>query len=133
RRVGGHPAESLVGRCEPVAAREAVRIGLVDDVLAGPPAVFEETVLEYATRLATRDDYPSLVERKRAARAADERRRPLESYRAEELALMRLDIFDDRRGFAAARHAFVTKQTKSSGRDTRSTSNLVPRPDPAAA
>jgi putative two-component system hydrogenase maturation factor HypX/HoxX len=46
------------------------------------------------------------VESKRASRAADERRRPLESYRAEELALMRLDIFDDRRGFAAARHAF---------------------------
>ena len=31
----------------------------------------------------------SLLERKRAARAADERRRPLEAYRAEELALMR--------------------------------------------
>jgi putative two-component system hydrogenase maturation factor HypX/HoxX len=133
RRVGGHRAESLVGRCEPVAAEEAMRIGLVDDVLAGPPAAFEETVLEYAARLATRGDYPSLLERKRAARAADERRRPLESYRTEELAMMRLDIFDDRRGFAAARHAFVTKRTKSSGRDTRSTSNLVPRPGPAAA
>jgi hypothetical protein len=72
----------------------------VDEVLAGPPAVFEETVLGYAARLATRTDYASLVESKRAARAADERRRPLESYRAEELALMRLDIFDDRRGFA---------------------------------
>jgi putative two-component system hydrogenase maturation factor HypX/HoxX len=133
RRVGGHRAESLVGRSEPVAAEEAVRIGLVDEALAGPPAAFEEAVLEYATRLATRADYASLLERKRAARAADERRRPLESYRTEELALMRLDIFDDRRGFAAARHTFVTKPTKSSGRDTRSTSNRVPRPDPAAA
>ena len=133
RRVGAHRAESLVGRCEPVAAEEAVRIGLVDEVLAGPPAVFEETVLGYAARLATRTDYPSLVGSKRAARAADERRRPLDSYRAEELALMRLDIFDDRRGFAAARHAFVTKPTRSPGRDTQSTSNLVSRPDPAAA
>ena len=133
RRVGGHRAESLVGRCEPVAAEEAVRIGLVDEALAGPPAAFEEAVLEYATRLATRADYASLLERKRAARAADERRRPLESYRAEELALMRLDIFDDRRGFAAARHAFVTKRTRSPGRDTQTTSNLVSRPGPAAA
>ena len=102
-------------------------------VSAGPPAGFEEAVLEYATRLATRADYASLLERKRAARAADERRRPLESYRAEELALMRLDIFDDRRGFAAARHAFVTKQTRSPGRDTQTTSHLVSRPGPAAA
>ena len=133
RRVGAHRAESLVGRCEPVAAEEAVRIGLVDEALAGPPAAFEEAVLEYATRLATRADYASLLERKRAARAADERRRPLESYRAEELALMRLDIFDDRRGFAAARHAFVTKPTRSPGRDTQPTSHLVPRPGPAAA
>jgi hypothetical protein len=82
---------------------------------------------------ATRADYASLLERKRAARAADERRRPLESYRAEELALMRLDIFDDRRGFAAARHAFVTKQTRSPGRDTQTRSHLVSRPGPAAA
>jgi putative two-component system protein, hydrogenase maturation factor HypX/HoxX len=133
RRVGAHRAESLVGRCEPVAVEEAVRIGLVDEALAGPPAAFEEAVLEYATRLATRADYASLLERKRAARATDERRRPLESYRAEELALMRLDIFDDRRGFAAARHAFVTKPTRSPGRDIQSTSTLVPRPDPAAA
>jgi len=81
RRVGAHRAESLVGRCEPVAVEEAVRIGLVDEALAGPPAAFEEAVLEYATRLATRADYASLLERKRAARAADERHRPLESYR----------------------------------------------------
>ena len=105
----------------------------MDDALAGPPAAFEEAVLEYATRLATRADHPSLVERKRAVRAADEQRRPLESYRAEELGMMRLDIFDDRRGFGAARHAFVSKRTRSPGRNTQSTSNLVPRPDPAAA
>ena len=61
----------------------------------GPPAVFEEAVLEYVTRLAIGDDYASLVERKRAAQVADERRPLEESYRAEELALMRLDIFDD--------------------------------------
>jgi enoyl-CoA hydratase/carnithine racemase len=29
--VGAHRAESLTGRCEPVDAREAVRIGLVDE------------------------------------------------------------------------------------------------------
>ena len=46
---------------------------------------------------------------------------------------MRLDIFDDRRGFAAARQAFVTKRTRSPGRVTRSTSILVPPPDLAAA
>ena len=49
-----------------------------------------------------------------AAREADERRKPLEAYRVEELAEMSRDIFDDRNGFAAARHAFVTKQKPTS-------------------
>ena len=133
RRVGAYQAESLTGRCEPVDVAEAVRIGLVDEALAGPPAVFEQAVLEYATRLATRADYPALLERKRAARAADERRRPLDAYRAEELALMHRDIFDDRRGFAAARHAFVTKRPRSSGRGAVATSRPMSTPDPAAA
>ena len=133
RRVGAHRAESLAGRCEPVDAQEAVRIGLVDDALAGPRAAFEEAVLEYATRLATRADHSGLVERKRAARAADEQRRPLESYRAEELALMQLDIFEDRRGFASARHAFVHKRARPAGRDYRPAWSPLPTPGPAAA
>ena len=44
---------------------------------------------------------------------------------------MHRDIFDDRRGFAAARHAFVTKRTRSPSRDAQSTS--TPMPGPAAA
>ncbi len=112
RRVGAHRAESLTGRCEPVDAREAVRIGLVDEVLAGPPAASRRRCCGTRRRLAARADYSRLLQRKRAARAADERHRPLEAYRAEELALMNRDIFDDRRGFAAARHAFVNKQTR---------------------
>ena len=133
RRVGAHRAESLVGRCEPVAAEEAVRIGLVDEALGRSAGCVRGGRAGVRDEARDRADYASLLERKRAARAADERRRPLESYRAEELALMRLDIFDDRRGFAAARHAFVTKPTRSPGRDTQTTSNLVSRPGPAAA
>jgi putative two-component system hydrogenase maturation factor HypX/HoxX len=133
RRVGAHQAESLAGRCEPVDVVEAVRIGLVDEALPGPSAAFEEAVLEYATRLATHADHSTLLEHKRAVRAADERRRPLEAYRAEELALMRRDIFDDRRGFAAARHAFVTKRPRSWSRDTRPMPSSMSRPGPAAA
>ena len=57
-----------------------------------------------------RPDYAHLLDAKRPALAADELRRPLEAYRIQELAEMSRDIFDDRNGFAAARHAFVTKQ-----------------------
>ena len=72
-------------------------------------------VIDYARQLAasaptTRD----CSKHKLAARAADERRKPLEAYRVEELAEMSRDIFDDRNGFTDARHAFVTKRKPTS-------------------
>ncbi len=79
-------------------------------MLPGPPAAFDERVLDHARRLAGRRDHRRLLDEKRAARAADEQRKPLDAYRAEELAEMSRDIFDDRNGFTAARRAFVTKQ-----------------------
>ncbi len=110
RRVGLTTANDLTGQCLPIGAAEAASIGLVDSVLPGPPAAFDERVLDHARQLAGRRDYQRLLDEKRAARAADEQRKPLDAYRAEELAEMSRDIFDDRHGFSAARHAFVTKQ-----------------------
>ncbi len=110
RRVGAEEAAALTQRCLPIGALEAARIGLVDEVLPGPAADFEAAVLDEAARIAGSDDYPRLLERKRCARDADERHKPLEAYRVEELAEMSRDLFDDRCGFAAAREAFVTKQ-----------------------
>jgi putative two-component system hydrogenase maturation factor HypX/HoxX len=114
RRVGEVEAARLTERCLPIGAQDAARIGLVDDVVPVPAAEFESAVLEFAARLAGRGDYQRLLQRKRAARAADERRKPLEAYRVEELAEMSRDIFDDRHAFAAARRAFVTKQKPTS-------------------
>jgi putative two-component system hydrogenase maturation factor HypX/HoxX len=120
RRVGTYQAGVLTSRCEPVNSADALRIGLADQVLPGPRPSFEDMVLAHARRLAGHDDYYRLLERKRADRAADERRRPLDVYRTEELAAMSRDIFDDRLGFAAARHAFVMKRPADTQRtDTR--------------
>jgi putative two-component system hydrogenase maturation factor HypX/HoxX len=110
RRVGEIEAARLTQGCLPIGAADAARIGLADHVVTGAPAEFEETVLEFAAWLAERADYGRLLERKRSSRDADERRKPLEAYRAEELAEMSRDIFDDRSGFAEARDAFVSKR-----------------------
>ena len=124
RRVGSHQAEMLTSRCEPIDAADALRVGLADQVVGGSRTTFEDTVLDQALRTATRDDYYGRLEHKRARRAADERRRPLDVYRTEELATMSRDIFDDRLGFAAARHAFVMKRragtSSSAGRRAES-------------
>lgn len=110
RRVGWPDAERLTTQCLPVGTAEAATIGLIDAVLPGAPDEFEAAVLEDAFRLATSDGLAQRLAVKAATRAIDEQRRPLETYRVRELAEMSRDIFDDRHGFAAARHAFVTKQ-----------------------
>jgi putative two-component system protein, hydrogenase maturation factor HypX/HoxX len=107
RRVGEHAARSLAERCLPVCAADALRIGLADAVLPGGPAAFEDAVFRYATSLASSPDLPELLVGKRAVRAADERRRPLCSYRSAELIEMSADILDDRHGFAHTRRSFL--------------------------
>jgi putative two-component system hydrogenase maturation factor HypX/HoxX len=110
RRVGQFEAEALTEACLPLGPATALRLGLADGVLPGAAAEFEAAVVAEAERLARRPDYAHLLAAKRTALAADELRRPLEAYRVQELAEMSRDIFDDRNGFAATRHAFVTKQ-----------------------
>jgi putative two-component system hydrogenase maturation factor HypX/HoxX len=110
RRVGESRAARLTEECQPLGAVEAVEIGLADAVLPGDRAAFDVAALEHARTLAEFPRLPHWLAAKATARADDERRRPLETYRIQELAEMAQDIFDDRSGFAAARRAFVAKQ-----------------------
>ncbi|MGP3931973.1 enoyl-CoA hydratase-related protein [Nonomuraea sp. KM88] len=109
RRVGAEQALRLTQEALPIGAAEAVELGLADRMLSGPRLDFERRVLEYAERLAVDPGYDRLLAGRRAAREADERRKPLDAFRAEELAEMSRDMFDDQNGFRAARRAFVHK------------------------
>jgi putative two-component system protein, hydrogenase maturation factor HypX/HoxX len=110
RRVGAERARTLTQEALPVGAADAVECGLADRLVGGTRPEFERSVLEYAEKLAADPGYDRLLTAKRAAREADERRKPLEAYRVEELAEMSRDMFDDRSGFRAAREAFVYKR-----------------------
>ncbi|MEV6877334.1 hydrogenase maturation protein [Amycolatopsis sp. NPDC051128] len=107
-RVGEAQAHRLTTHGEPITAAEAAEIGIVDELAASDRAGFLTTALDYATELAAGGHANALLDHKRATRAADEHRRPLETYRVRELAEMSHDIFDDRHGFAHARRAFLT-------------------------
>ncbi|MFC4118112.1 enoyl-CoA hydratase-related protein [Nonomuraea zeae] len=109
RRVGAEQALRLTQEALPVSAAQAVELGLADRMLDGSRLEFERRVLEYAERLAADPAYDRLLAGRRQAREADERRKPLDAYRAEELAEMSRDMFDDRSGFRQARRAFVHK------------------------
>jgi len=110
RRVGAHHAARLTEECLPLGTAEAVEIGLADAVLPGDRAGFEAEVLAHVRSLAAHAGLPNWLATKAAARREDEQQRPLETYRTRELAEMSHDIFDDRKGFAAARGAFLAKQ-----------------------
>jgi putative two-component system hydrogenase maturation factor HypX/HoxX len=114
RRVGRYEAERLTSDCLPIGTEEAVTMGLADAALPRDPAAFDAALAEYAHRLASRDDHSTALEAKRRRGESDEWRKPLEAYRAEELAEMSRDLLADRNGFAAARRAFVTKQRPTS-------------------
>ncbi|GAA0920198.1 hydrogenase maturation protein [Pseudonocardia zijingensis] len=126
RRVGTAEARRLTEDCLPIGAAEATAIGLADAVLPGSPDEFHAAVIDHAFRLATSDELAGQLAAKAAARAADERHRPLETYRIRELAEMSRDIFDDRLGFAAARHAFVTKQPAPTAEPVREPDLVAP-------
>ncbi|MGW4797571.1 enoyl-CoA hydratase-related protein [Nonomuraea sp. NPDC004297] len=109
RRVGAEHARRLTEQALPVGAAQAVECGLADKALPGSRLDFERRVLEYAERLAADPGYDRLLAGRRQVRQVDERRKPLDAYRAEELAEMSRDMFDDRSGFRQARREFVHK------------------------
>ena len=113
RRVGAEVARGLTSACLPISAGQATRLGVADEVVPGDREEFEAVVLDRARSLASSSGYEDLLDRKRRRRARDERRKPLDAYRTEELAEMSRDMFDNRSGFAQARRAFVGKQRPS--------------------
>lgn len=107
RRVGADRAQRLIDDKLPVSVARAAAIGLVDEVGPRHPDAYAE----WLTALAERESDPRSAGNRRAAKAKRlaAERVPLEVYEARELAEMSRDLYGDRSGFAAARHAFVTK------------------------
>jgi putative two-component system hydrogenase maturation factor HypX/HoxX len=110
RRVGASEAARLTQACLPVTPGSALRSGLVDHVIAGDAAGFRTQVAAWAQRLARSPEYPELLTAKARELAAAERQRPLDAYRAAELAVMHRNFSDPREPYARLRRAFVYKE-----------------------
>jgi putative two-component system protein, hydrogenase maturation factor HypX/HoxX len=113
RRVGASEAARLTQACLPVSPGSALRSGLVDRVIAGGAAGFRAQVEARAEQLARGPEYPALLTAKARELAAAEARRPLDAYRAAELAIMNRNFFDPREPYARLRRAFVYKEKPS--------------------
>ena len=110
RRVGAPTTARLVEPpFDPVGTGEAARIGLVDAVLASGLPQFRDQTRRLAERVANDGLHRARLEYKRRRRASDERAKPLEAYRTEELARCHACFFGPDPSYHQARRRFVYK------------------------
>jgi len=113
RRVGDEAARRIMQGRLPIGAGEAMRLGLVDRVLADDAEAFEPAALDAALALAAAPDLPARIAAKAARRAADEAVKPLAAYRAEELDRMRRNFYGFDPSYHVARHHFVARKPQA--------------------
>jgi putative two-component system hydrogenase maturation factor HypX/HoxX len=113
KRVGIERARSITEHRLPIGAPQAASLGLIDEAHDDDAPAFVARVRRRAGELAAAPDFEARLERKRAARAADEAAKPLAAYRAEELERMKLNFYGFDPSYHVARYHFVFKVPKS--------------------
>ncbi len=117
KRVGAETASRLVEQCRPLSVNQAKTMGLIDDIIiqddlgADAFTLFRSQIIRIAEKLAQNERCDSWLSKKKATREADEKAKPLEAYRFEELEEMKLNFWGEDPGYHVARSAFVRKQT----------------------
>jgi putative two-component system hydrogenase maturation factor HypX/HoxX len=110
RRVGAEMAARLTGPpFTPIGTRRAVEIGLLDAAFGATLESFEAQARRYAEAVARDPDFGRALQEKLRRRRLDEQIKPLELYRAEEMARSHRCFFGPDRSYHEARRRFVHK------------------------
>ncbi|MHB0926617.1 MAG: hydrogenase maturation protein [Gallionellaceae bacterium] len=109
RRVGEARAAALTQNRLPVGAMEAQEMGLIDSCFGTDRTDFLARIEQLAEGLAASPDYSALLQQKIAKRKRDEREKPLDAYRAEELQHMKFNFYGFDPSYHVARYNFVYK------------------------
>ena len=109
RRVGEARAATLTQNRLPVGAAEAQEMGMIDGCFGIDRVDFLAKIERIAEGLAASPDYSALLQEKVARRERDEREKPLDAYRAEELQHMKLNFYGFDPSYHVARYNFVYK------------------------
>jgi putative two-component system hydrogenase maturation factor HypX/HoxX len=113
RRVGEARAREITARRLPMGSAEAVASGLADERFGTGPEPFLREALSRARAMARSGQYGAVLRAKQQARERDEAAKPLERYREEELARMRLNFYGFDPSYHVARYNFVHKVPKA--------------------
>ena len=109
RRVGTDLMRELTTACQPIGAEGACDIGLIDACFGSTVEQFDCQLDATVRGLAADPSLARQLDEKRQRRRADERARPLASYRAQELAHVSDSFFGADASYHEARHRFVYK------------------------
>jgi putative two-component system hydrogenase maturation factor HypX/HoxX len=109
KRVGRDQAIALTQNRLPISASAAHAAGLIDASFALDRAAFIKMIDNLAEQLAHAPDYAARLQRKIQQRSDDEREKPLQRYRAEELHRMQLNFYGFDPSYHVARYHFVHK------------------------
>ena len=108
-------ALQLTEQCQPVSVEHAKAIGLIDDIIiqdGGCPSnfsSFQGQIVRIAEKQAHAHNFATLLEQKRQAWQTDEKTKPLDQYRLEELEEMNQNFWGEDPAYHLARSAFVRK------------------------
>ena len=109
RRVSKSHVQSLIQNRLPIDATDARNLGLIDECFAVNSEEFANKIRQTAESLAKRPDFSALLQQKTHQRELDERLKPLQSYRDEELRQMQLNFYGFDPSYHVARYHFVHK------------------------
>jgi putative two-component system hydrogenase maturation factor HypX/HoxX len=109
RRVGETIAKALTENRLPIGAQTAKQLDFIDDHFADDPEGFRQQIVRIAEELADSCDYFKELVRKRRQRQEDERGKPLEAYRVEEMERMKHNFYGFDPSYHVARYNFVYK------------------------
>ncbi|QKV17324.1 hydrogenase maturation protein [Oricola thermophila] len=113
RHAGAENSKRIAAARLPMGAREALSLGLADEIIHTSREDFEETVRDMAQQLAGNGTLDARLRDKAERRARDEAVKPLEQYRAEELQRMKRNFHGFDPSYHVARYNFVHKVPKS--------------------
>jgi putative two-component system hydrogenase maturation factor HypX/HoxX len=113
RRVGAENAQRLTQARQPMGVAEAQRLGLIDRIVTASARDRSASIAVAARTLANGSGFDARLADKRRRRERDEADKPLDAYRVEELARLRLNFYGFDPSYHVARYNFIHKVPKS--------------------
>ena len=112
RRVGAACAQRLSEQGLPTLAREARRLGLADRLLPEDWNNYERELDRMLAELTQPSNWCRSIQSKERLRVRDERRKPLQKYRDEELLQIHRACFDPDSAFHTARRSVIFRSAE---------------------